>query len=302
MKSYFLITLFLVVICSCQRTSQKENYNPPKKKPIIITWKERIAAAEKDPGIRGVFEVSRDTIILLKRTLGIELSPDGGKSWVWLAKNIFGFNEFVIDDKRIMWGLEKWVGIHEPSYCRIHSSEDKGKTWKSYELNTNKFFPYHISSLPYAPLEVVNYSNKKLYRLEGLNPLAKWLFIKQLPNRDNNKPVELSVDSYSITQNSDNNKLYVRRPNGSTDTLITFTKADNIYYLEKSKDMIYVAGPSSNEQSSYFAVIKNEQLLRDFTVPGLEVKLIKTNLGRIYLTSTEGAFQYKGHRLVNIFQ
>lgn len=290
-----------MAICSCQRTSKKNSNNEHRKRQIKTSWKQRLAEAEKDHTIHSAFDVSKDTIILLRRSIGIELSPDKGKSWIWLAKNIFRFDEFSIDDKGVMWGLERWKGIHESSYCRMHSSLDMGKTWKSYELNTNKFFPYHICSMPRTPLEVSDFWDKKLYRLEGSNPLAQWRFIKQLPNHDNDI-ADLSVGPYSISRENENNKLYVKRQNGLTDTLMSFTKAYNIYSIEISKDLIYVAGSSANDQGSYFAVIRNERLLRDFTIPGFDLNLTRTPLGRIYLTNSEGAFLYTKDTLVHLYK
>ncbi|RZK09718.1 MAG: hypothetical protein EOO43_21000 [Flavobacterium sp.] len=122
------------------RTPTKSSYELETSE-IKIRWEQLRAAEEKYPGIRGVFDVSVDTIVLLRHSLGIEVSSDRGMSWIWLAKDINRFNEFTIDDKGLMWGLELWIGIHEPSYCRMHSLQDKGKTWKSYELDAQKFFP-----------------------------------------------------------------------------------------------------------------------------------------------------------------
>ncbi|GAA3988437.1 hypothetical protein GCM10022210_46680 [Mucilaginibacter dorajii] len=266
-----------------------------------MSWEQMLADAGKDHKICGTFDVSKDTIVLLRGSFGIELSTDHGKTWTWLGKKIFRLNEFTIDDKGTWWGLERWAGIHEPSYCMIHSSVNAGKTWITYEFNTNNFFPFHIDSKPREPLEITDFRSKKIYRLSGRDASHNWQFVKQLPENDN-QIADLSVENYFISNNNDNNKLYVKRENGITDTLMSFKKAYNIYNIKKIKNTVYVTGPSSGDINSYFAVIKNERLLQEFTIPGGDINLIKTQFNRIYLNSTSGAYQYKNNKVINIYK
>lgn len=111
-----------------------------------------------------------------------------------------------------------WIGIHEPIYCRMHFSQEMGTTCKSYELDAQKFFPNVIYSMPYAPLQIIDYWTRKIYQLEGSNPLAQWRLVRQLPNHDNELS-DISVERY-ISQKNKYNSLYVKRLNGSIDTLL----------------------------------------------------------------------------------
>lgn len=302
-RTYACSVSIIFGVCACNNPTKNTSKGllPDAPKHITISWEQELAEAQRDHEIYGAFDISPDTVLLLRRSRGIELSSDQGRNWTWMGKEIFRLDEFMVDDKGTWWGLERWKGIHEPSYCRMYSSKDAGKTWKRYVLNTNVFFPYHISSQPHQPLEAVDFWSKKLYRLPGSNPLARWTFLEQLPDSDNTV-ADLSVGPYAVSRETGNNKLYVKRPNGSADTLLSFTKASDIYCLTRRKDMIYAAGPDTSDKSSYFAIIKNERLLKDITIPGVDLNITVTRFGHVYLTCTEGAFEYKDDRLVPIFR
>lgn len=298
---YYAIFFFFITSTSSCLSNSKKKIALPKGESQAAWWRRILIRAEKDREIYGAFDVSEDTIVLLRRSVGIELSADDGKTWKWLGKTIYRIDEFTIDDKGIWWGLERWMGIHEPSYCRMHSSNDAGKTWITYEFNTSIFFPFHINSKPHRPLEVIDGWSKKIHRLTGNDASQNWRFIKQLPDNDNDI-TDLSVRNYFISSDNGHNKLYVKRPNGTTDTLASFTKADNLYKMQMDKNTIYVAGPDTSGKDSYFAVIKNEKLLREFTISGGDINLTKTQFNHIYLTSTDGAYQYKNSAIVNIYK
>jgi len=299
MKPY-LLTTFLLLALSCQRSTNVPNEPQTVRvqKPKAV-WQHYLEEAEKDHEIHGAFDISKDTIVLLRRSIGIELSTNRGKSWTWLGKKIFRIDEFTVDDKGVWWGLERWKGIHEPSYCRIHTSSNRGKTWNTFQLNPQKFFPYHISSNAHQPLEIMNFWDKKVYRQSGIDPRFGWHYVKQLLNKDN-LIEDISAGKYFI--NRLNNKLYVKRANGNTDTLLSFPKAWDIYNIAKKKEMIYVDGPLSEGTNSYFAVIKGERLLKEFTVPGDDVNLTITPFNHIYLTSTTGAYEFRNNKLIQIFK
>lgn len=301
-----LLFIFLLSFFSCHLNPPgldnssliiNKKSSKPEKKPT--TLKDIPAQTEKDHEIYGAFQISKKTIILLRCSNGIELSNDKGKTWKWLGKKIWGLNEFTVDNKGIWWGLERWKGIHEPSYCTIHKSTDLGKTWIGYTFNPGIFFPYHINSKPFEKLSITNYWDNKIYELEGNDPQHHWKYIKQLAKDD--ELSDLSVENYYISRANDNNKLYVKRGNGKTDTLLSLTKAYNIYYIQKYKNIIYVAGPKDGNDS-YFAIIVNEHLIKEFTIPGGDLNMSVKAFNRIILTSTEGAFLLQDNKLTHIFK
>jgi len=302
MKPYCLFFL-LVSLFSCHRgnpkvynsSSNQDRVSNSKLKPL--SWERELTEAKKDHEIYGAFQLSNDTIILLRRSIGIELSANRGKTWQWLGKSIYGINEFTVDDKGRWWGLERWKGIHESSYCRIHKSMDLGKTWEEYTFSTEVFFPYHISSNPHQPLSVTLWNNK-VYTLQGSDPRHDWKYVKQLAKKEYLS--DIFVKNYFVSRK--NNKLYVKRTNGRTDTLTSFIKAWDIYQIEKYKNVIYVAGSTAEGNNSYFATVVNEHLLRDFTVPGVDINMTKKSFNRIILTSTLGAYLFQNDKLVHIFK
>ena len=147
MKTYYLLFLSLLLI-SCKRELSSAKQVPRKlsQDSLKHLWQQQLAEAEKDHTIYSAVELTKDTIILLRRSVGLEFSTNGGKTWKWIAKQFFRIDELTVDDKGIWWALERWKGIHEPSYCRMYKSIDNGKVWQEYTFNTSVFFPYHIYS------------------------------------------------------------------------------------------------------------------------------------------------------------
>lgn len=302
MKFYYLIIPLVFIICSCERSNlsfKKFHHDTINQKPQIkrITWEQWLKEAEKDHEIYGAFEPSKNTMVLLRRSLGIELSTNGGKRWEWRAKKTGRFDEMTVDNKGIWWGLVRWKGIHEVSYCRIFKSADRGKTWDGYIFNTNVFFPYHIYSKPNQAFAVSTFNDKKVYSLSGNDPQRHWQYVKQLPKED--EMADISTDNYFIDRQD--NKLYVKRKGGKTDTLMDFKKAD-IYQIEKIKDTIYVAGSALNNPDSYFATVVKEHILKEYVIPGLDLNITKTQFNHIFLTATTGAYLLKNDKLIHIFK
>jgi len=264
-----------------------------------MPWDTILSRAIKDREIYNLMELSPDSIVLLRRSVGIELSTDKGRKWEWLGKNIFRVDEFTVDNKGIWWGLERWQGIHEPSYCRLYRSLNRGKTWLKYEFNTEVFFPYRIYSKPHEALSIINI-NDKVFTLQGADPAQHWQFVKQLPPK--NDLSDISAENYFISHS--NNKLYIKKENGAIDTLVNFSGASDIYYIEKVKNVIYALGPAQDDyNNAYLAVYDiKSNLCKTFKVPGGDAKLIKTIFDRIYLTSTEGAFVFKNDNITPIFK
>ncbi|MCO5947288.1 hypothetical protein [Mucilaginibacter flavidus] len=302
-----LLSLFLLfTVCACQRNKPSgKNSNSDtvnRKPPVKFSYEQWLKQAEKDHEIYAAFEPSKNTIVLLRRSVGFEFSENQGKTWSWLGKEMGGINEISVDDKGTWWAMERWKGIHEPSYCRMYKSVDFGKTWEGYIFSPLLFFPYHIYSKPNQQLTVTNYWDNKVYSLLGNDPRHHWKYIKQLPKDDG--MADDSVENYFIDKHlSDDNKLYVKRKSGKTDTLIDFKKAGAIYSIEKIKDIIYVAGPAVNyADSSYFAIIKNERVVKEYVIPGVDLNISKTQFNHVFLTATTGAYLLKNDKLIHIFK
>jgi hypothetical protein len=302
-KCRFLLLTFLVMVCSCKQNKSflkagADTSNGGTKSKQV--WEKYLKEAKKDHEIYHAYELSDDTIFLLRRSIGMELSIDGGKKWEWIGKQIPRLDEFTIDDRRIWWGLVRWKGIHEPSRCFLWKSTDSGVTWKIYTFNPNVFFPYHFYSNTHEPLAITNYWDNKVYLLKGADPQHNWHYIKQIDQID---PLsDISINPYFVSRENDDNKLYVKRKNGIIDTLLHFKNAYNIYYVEKDKEVIYAAGAAENGEDSYFAIIKKEHLDKEFTLPGGDLEMKKTNLNHILLCGMSGAYILKKDSLIHIYK
>jgi hypothetical protein len=298
MNRYLLIFILLLIFFACkQKTAENIAHNTNKKANVKrLTKEEWLLEVEKSHSVIGVVELSKSKVILF-REAGIELSINGGRTWKWIAKDLSGIREFTEDDKGTWWAISYWIGIHEASRCDLYQSLNKGKTWTSYAFNTDLFFPYHIDAAPGKPLGILNWRDDKLYVLSGNDPRHNWQFVKQLP--DHNNWTDISVENYFISRS--NNKLYVKRKSGKTDTLTNFPKAFQIRDIAKVDNVIYVTGSSLKDGASYLATLKNEHELTeyDFFPQSLEMKI--TQFGHIYLYNYEGAYRFINGKLIHVF-
>lgn len=303
MKACHLLFLSLLLV-SCKRNISSAKQEPEPKlsrDSLKILWNKQLAEAKEDHTIYSAVELSKDTIILLRRSIGLEYSTNGGKTWKWIAKNIFRIDELTVDDKGIWWALERWKGIHEASYCRIYKSIDKGKTWTAYVFNTSIFFPYYFYSKPHQKLAISTQFENTVYQLSGTNPKRNWQFIKNQPN--DNQIDTVSTGNYFIHDSGYDDALCVKHDNKAIDTLIRFKKASRIYYIEQKNNFLFVAGPAKGGIDLYFAVIRNKKIKKEIILSGGgDFKLQQSGLGNIILTGSSGAYVYKNNELKQIYK
>ncbi|MVN91918.1 WD40/YVTN/BNR-like repeat-containing protein [Mucilaginibacter aquatilis] len=301
MRICHLLFLSLLFI-SCKRdlsSSKQKSERKLSQDSLRILRTQELAEAKEDHTIYSAVVLSKDTIILLRRPVGLEYSTNGGKTWQWIAKSIFRVDELTVDNKGIWWALKRWKGIHEASDCSMYKSTDKGKTWKKYTFNTSVFFPYHFYSKPHQKLAISTHFENTVYQLSGTNPRRNWQFIKKQPN--DNQIDTVSTGNYFIHDSGYDDALCVKRDNKAIDTLIRFTKADLIYYIEQKDNELFVAGPDKDGRDLYFAVIKKEKIQKEFTIPGGE-KMQKSSLVNIIITGSSGAYVYKNNKVTPIYK
>lgn len=305
--------VFLAVSLSCnkaghsfkaQKTDTPEIKSGVAPKPSVkkFTKAQILKGAAKNHQIYDCLEISKNVIILIRRSHGLELSVDNGRTWEWIGKELPAINEITVDDKGVWWALERWKGIHESSYSVIIKSTDFGKTWKQYVFDTSVFFPYHIYSKPHEPLAITTFSDNKVYRQFGADVQKDWKFIKQLSKEDDF--AEVSAGNYHITRKNDDNKLYVKRKGGVADTLMDFKKAYNIYDIKKVKNKLFIAGPSGggDYDNSYFAIITYENKRKEFKIPGVDLNIRVTQSNRVFLLCSSGAYRLDGDKLNHIYK
>jgi hypothetical protein len=121
-----------------------------------------------------------------------------------------------------------------------------------------------------------------------------------LPNSEGDS-ADHKEESYFTINEKGYEQLCVKRKNGLADTLVDFKKVFDIKSMVINKNLIYVTGILTDYRTSYFAVIKNERIFKEFTLPGIELTVSKTPLNHIYLSNSRGAFLYTKNRLVHVY-
>jgi hypothetical protein len=164
MQHFYLLLFILVGFTSCR---SKESHHTTTKP---------IATAEVDKIIDDVIDISHDTIIACKHSNGLIISTDAGKSWTEVNPNLY-FKEVAMTDSGYLIGIHSWVGIHEADLSKLYRSKDFGKTWDTFHLDTEKFFPLHFVSSPKEKLLVQTFDNK-IYQLNGPDLKTDWTFIR----------------------------------------------------------------------------------------------------------------------------
>lgn len=288
--------LLLIVILGCSACNQVETNQEN------ITSKSQPSKKEIDQSIDNVFEFSEDTIFACRTRFGLIYSLNKGESWTTIAEDMF-FNEITITDNGYLVGLDYWQGIHEADRSRLYLSKDFGNTWQTITLNTEKFFPVSIVSLPHQKLQLLTVENK-IYELNGNDYSKDWKFIKTANERINkyitiDHPIK--IDDY----HADNIKLYVEKGDNS-DTLAKLSLCRKINSVMNFKDFIYIAGYGyvnyhDEVGYGYFATLDRNNKLKEHKIPGHGSYLKKTQLENMYLFNDEGLYVIQYDSLKKIY-
>ena len=154
MKKILLLFLLLNLKCKDKKITTNSNTKPSK---IENSIEERY--------ITNITDISKDSVIACNYISGLMYSTNGGKKWKDFKTSLM-FKDITFTDKKILIGMDSWVGIHESDYSRIHISKDFGTSWETITFETEKFFPVKIISNPKEQLCVITFGNK-IYKLQG---------------------------------------------------------------------------------------------------------------------------------------
>jgi hypothetical protein len=294
------IFCFLLMFVSCRRNGAAGGDNASDSlKTISAETKSRKTDQSKyhlnttgDHSIYGVYELSADSLVLIKRR-GFVLQTAKGMHWKWLAKDIGGINEFTADNIGNWWLLQRWKGIHEASYSRLYRSSNKGKTCQRYEFNTNVFFPYSITSAQHQPLQIKTFYNNKVFRLVGSNPQHNWQFLKKLPDEEWGRDV--SAGKYFITSFS--NKLYTKE-NGKADTILSFLRISKLYQIEQINNALYITGENKDDGGEWFLVVANKHIINKQLFS--RVTITKTQHKHLYVIAEGKPYRFQNGKLISI--
>lgn len=187
MKIGYLVVCASLLFLSC--SSEKKNDDDKISSKLVVSgseeWKQR-RVEEQDriwelgkkmypSSTYDLLPVTEDTLIAATQYNGLVLTIDAGKTWKEV-KSPGRINELTFNNKRQLWGLKSWKGIHEADFCFLYLSNDLGKSWTKFELDTKNVFPKTFYSQPSQPLRIVDYAGK-VFQLKDVNPTLSWTLI-----------------------------------------------------------------------------------------------------------------------------
>jgi hypothetical protein len=278
----FAISMLLFVSFGC--TS--------KKKRVEIS-DSRIEEIHKSPkAIKDIADISKDTIIACKYDPGIIMTVDGGKSWIDIDTTCF-CNEITKTNEGLIVGLYRWIGIHEKDRAVFFILKMNDKVCKFVELDTKKFFPYHIVSNPNEQLRIQTVDNK-IFKLTGNDFQNDWTFVekRQVPDfLTGNWRLDPGFDI-----NEQNGVKLIKHRGNKADTLAELSTFSSAEYIIRLKNIVHISGSFGDYldghcySGRYAQYNIKSKRLREFKIPGYYAMLKSTQLGNVYIFNSDGVF------------
>jgi len=122
--------------------------------------------------------IDSDALIASTRFEEIVVTSNAGCTWTSLSSP-GTISKLTIDDRKQIWGLYSWRGIHEGDRSVLYSSNDLGRTWQAHEVDTKEIFPADFYSRPRSQLKIIDYEGK-IYELKKGNQELEWHLVDSL--------------------------------------------------------------------------------------------------------------------------
>jgi hypothetical protein len=244
--------------------------------------------------IRDLLAISGDTLIGAKWDKGIIITTDGGKTWTETASSTH-LKKITIDDKGILWGLDSWLGIHEPSYSRLLFSKDFGRSWTKIEFDVERFFPIAFRSKAHENLTVMTVDSL-LYTLSGNNPNTDWTLTDSI-TADADGAIHLPPYKLSASSN-----LLKHDGVGAWDTLMRIPDIATPFGMLQSNDTLFIAAGGYGGYKAFFASLTNDTLLTKYEMESVQALGVRQDTkGRIWTFGDGGIFLLQGNKLKKMF-
>jgi hypothetical protein len=254
-------------------------------------------SAIKEAGIIDLLPISNDTLIAVSSDSKILTTNDGGANWVIVNNSISNnIKQITIDQNRVLWGLDFWHGIHEPSYSELFFSSDFGRTWQKIGLDYSMALPVQIISLPFSQLTIEDVERKQ-YQLSHSKTNMKWEYVGK---------TQAVNYYYRDTLYTFSEGGYITKANrsiaGDIDTLKKIDNISKIFQVIKLGDTFYIAGSAEGGYNSYFASFNvRTHLLHRFLTKGDQILGIrKGRLEKMWIFGDAGIFLKKEDSLVEL--
>ncbi|PSR56171.1 hypothetical protein AHMF7605_23030 [Adhaeribacter arboris] len=192
MKGIFFWVFTTLFLFSCN--SKKKNDEDKINSKIIVygskEWEKRrieesarirkLAKKKYPSATYDLLPITKDTLIAATQYNGLVLTMDAGKTWNEVATPGL-IIKMTIDVEGRIWGIHSWQGIHEADRSTLYLSNNKGRSWITYELDTKELFPADFYSQPNEPLKIIDYNNK-IYKLVDTSSELKWTIVDSISN------------------------------------------------------------------------------------------------------------------------
>lgn len=188
-----LFPCFLVLSCTFNNEGSKERNS---RKVIAHGSEEWQKIKEKEA--KEVFELQKkkypsftyevvpvngDTLIAATKFSGLIMTINAGQTWSKMPTPGL-ITHITIDNRRQLWGLHSWKGIHEADFCILYLSKDLGHSWKKYTVDPDKILAVNFYSLPTKSLKVLDFNNR-IYNLRVDKSDLEWTLIDSIPKNNN---------------------------------------------------------------------------------------------------------------------
>lgn len=114
--------------CSGEQESVKEDVNTKLVEYGSEAWEQkRIEEADRvwelgkkmyPSSTYDLLPITEDTLIAATQYNGLVMTTDAGKTWKEV-ESPGRINELTLNNKKQLWGLKSWMGIHEADFCFI---------------------------------------------------------------------------------------------------------------------------------------------------------------------------------------
>ncbi|RZJ52877.1 MAG: hypothetical protein EOO44_10425 [Flavobacterium sp.] len=303
-RQYGIYFVFLFFAIGCKKTPvdkleiKKDTFKSTTN--IVKTIGDTTAKVSKKENryVNNITDISKDSIIAC-RYFELMYSTNGAKTWKNIKTSLM-FKDITFTDKKILVGIDSWVGIHESDYSRIHISKDFGNSWETITFDTRKFFPMEIISNPKEQLYVRTVENK-VYKFQGTDYKKDWVYVKTIPETEYTRDI---VDyPYGINDESDNVKLYKKSKN-KTDTLVYLDLCIEAREIVQKDKVVHISGTGIDKKTSkqygYYGQLIGDKTLKQYKLPGWFTNIKKTKFN-VYIMCEDGLYILKDGKIKQLY-
>lgn len=249
--------------------------------------------------ITNIVDISKDSVIACKYVSGLMYSVNGAKTWKDFKTSLM-FKGVTFTDKKILVGIDSWVGIHEADYSRLHISKDFGNSWETITFDTENFFPIEIISSPKEQLCVLT-SESKIYKLQGTDYKKDWVYVKTRPETEFTRDI---IDyPYGVNSVGDKLKLY-KRNSKKADTLAYLDLCNEVREILQKDNVVHISGSGIDKKTGkeygYYGQLIDDEILKQYRLPGWFTNIKKTKFN-VYIMCENGLYIVKNGKIKQLY-